>query len=195
MDNIFSSYPGKRPPGTTVYHPGHHAYAIVDGAATPGLLPRLSNHSADYRCLFRGELDSALAEAAPYLIQLKQYTAITEWLITTRGNHQNIFALIPDNQDFNAVHKHFRGFLRISGPDNQALYFRYYDPRVMHQFLADCRPEQTQTLFGPVKAYLVEDPAADVQRYWVGHQGIEHQPYSPGTHSPGTHINRRPAPE
>lgn len=153
--------------------PGHHAYAIVDGAAAPGLLQRLNNTPIDYRCLFRGELDPALADAAPYLVRLQQYTPITEWLLTARDGDLGIFALLPESLDFNTVHRHFRRFLRVSGPDNQVLYFRYYDPRVMHAYLPTCTPEQAAIVFGPVKYYLLEDPEEHTQLYWASDQGVE----------------------
>ena len=159
--------------------PGHHAYAVVDGAALPGLLPRLYNYPADYCCLFRGELLPELAAMAPYLIKLAPYTPITEWLLNSKGSHSGIFAVIPDALDFNAVHTHFRRFLRVIGPDNQALYFRYYDPRVMSEYLPGCTPEQTQTVFGPVKYYLLEDPEQQTQLYWASDQGVEHQSLTP----------------
>ncbi|MCF6345803.1 MAG: DUF4123 domain-containing protein [Thiomicrorhabdus sp.] len=58
----------------------------------------------------------------------------------------------------------------------QSLYSRYYDPRVFTRFLPSCQPNQLQTIFGPVKAYLVEDSATDMQRYWVDNQQIKHEP-------------------
>jgi len=159
--------------------PNHHAYAIVDGAASPGLLSTFNQHPAEYRCLFLGELDPALAAAAPYLIKLKQYSHITEWLITSKGLNQHIFAVVPDNIEFNTLHTHFRGFLRIRSARNKMLYFRYYDPRVMQDFLPNCCPEQAQTLFGPIKEYLVEDAQEKMHRFWQENERVTQQPLVP----------------
>ena len=114
--------------------PNHHAYAIVDGAASPELLPKLNNSPAEYACLFQGELIPELATAAPYLIKLTQYTPITEWLIISKGLNHNIFAVVPDRVDFITLYRHFRTFLRVRGDENEMLYFRYYDPLVMQEF-------------------------------------------------------------
>jgi hypothetical protein len=156
--------------------PNHHAYAIVDGAAVPELLPMIAGYSISYRCLFQGELTPQLAASSPYLIKLQSFTNVTEWLMSAQGTHQQIFALLPDALEFEAVYKHFRTFLRVRDPNNKMLYFRFYDPRVLTKFLPSCTPEQLQTLFGPVKAYLAENSAIHIQQYWVEDQRIKHQP-------------------
>lgn len=136
--------------------PDHHAYAIVDGASVPALLSMITGYSSDYRCLFQGDLIPELATSAPYLIKLESFTNVTEWLMSAQGTHQQIFALLPDALEFEAVYKHFRTFLRVRDPNNEVLYFRFYDPRIMQVFLANCTPEEALFVYGSVHSYLVE---------------------------------------
>jgi hypothetical protein len=136
--------------------PNHHAYAIVDGAAIPDLLPMITGYSISYRCLFQGELTPQLAASSPYLIKLQSFTNVTDWLVSAQGTHQQIFALLPDALEFEAVYKHFRTFLRVRDPNNKMLYFRFYDPRILHVFLTNCTPQEAQFVYGPVHSYLAE---------------------------------------
>jgi hypothetical protein len=38
----------------------------------------------------------------------------------------------------------------------KSVYFRYYDPRILHAFLPTCAPPQVRDFFGPIKAFIVE---------------------------------------
>ena len=38
------------------------------------------------------------------------------------------------------------------GPDDEALYFRFYDPRVLESFLPTCSEEQLDEFFGSLTA-------------------------------------------
>ena len=58
--------------------------------------------------------------------------------------------------DFIDVRGHFRTFLMVYDPDNEPVYFRYYDPRVLRAYLPTCNKAETATLFGPVSYYLAE---------------------------------------
>jgi hypothetical protein len=133
-----------------------NTYAILDGAAVPGLLDRLAADSPEHVCLYRGEMQPDLAECAPYLVVLKENSGFTNWVFQECwGKHGGIFALAPT--DLKDTRKHFRTFLIVKDPDGKQLYFRYYDPRVLRIYLPTCNPEETAAVFGPVRHYLLED--------------------------------------
>jgi hypothetical protein len=53
------------------------------------------------------------------------------------------------------------------------LLFRYYDPRVLRVYLPTCLPNELETVFGPVKAYLVEgDGGGTLIQYRVDDRGL-----------------------
>ena len=64
--------------------------------------------------------------------------------------------------DFAEVIRHFQSLVAVHDEDGNALYFRYYDPRVLRIYLPTCRAGEVLTFFGPVDLYLMEDedPAA-----------------------------------
>jgi len=155
--------------------PRLQACAVVDGASAPGLVQKLNNWRTKYACLFSGELAPELIETAPYLLKLEPGAHATEWLLDNWGEHLGILAVIPKEIEFNAVRKHFRGFLIAINPDKERLYFRYYDPRVLRLYLPTCTPEETWKVFGPVKHYLLEGKENDARLYWPNITGVEHK--------------------
>lgn len=156
--------------------PGRQAYAVVDGASMPGLLQKLANYPADHCCLLRGELPQELADAAPYLIKLELYDHITEWLLNVWDHHAGIFAVVDAQMSFDAVRRHFRRFLVISGPGNARLYFRYYDPRILRVCLPTCNVAQTEFIFGPVDLYITAgNEPRTIAKFWSGKDGVHHQ--------------------
>ena len=140
---------------------GLNAYAVLDGASIPELLPKLEEFAPEQVCLYRGELEPDLAECAPYLVQLEPDSPFTDFVLNEGwGKHWGIFAL--SSADLASVRKHFRTFLMVKSPEGKKLYFRYYDPRVFRVYLPTCNAEEIAILFGPITSYLLEpeNPAA-----------------------------------
>ena len=52
--------------------------------------------------------------------------------------------------------KYFHGFLIVNDPDNNPMYFRFYDPRVLISFLPTSYPEELKQVFGLVECYFAE---------------------------------------
>lgn len=140
--------------------PALSTFVVLDGAAIPGLLPKIEEEAPEYECLYRGELEPDLAECAPYIVQLTSDSAFTRWAIAEGwGNHWGIFVLAA--ADINTLRRHFRGFLLVMSPEGKRLYFRYYDPRVLRIFLPTCANDELVGFFGPIAVYLAEDEKAE----------------------------------
>ncbi len=141
-------------------------YTILDGASNPELLKMLWQHNPQHICLYRGELDPEIAQVAPYLVRLLPDSPFTDYILKGWGQHWGIFLFTQ--ADLRSLRKHFRSFLIVQGPDGKALYFRYYDPRVLRVFLPPCDAQQAATVFGPVSRYLMEDEDPGVMvRFWL----------------------------
>lgn len=132
---------------------GEGTYAIIDGAACEDLLPKLDEHQPEHFCLYAGDLAPDLEECAPYLVKLEPEEEFTRWLVDEGWDKfWSIFA--NSKTGLRGLRKHFRTFLQVKGPDNRTLYFRYYDPRVLRNYLPTCNAGELDTVFGPVGAYL-----------------------------------------
>jgi hypothetical protein len=136
---------------------GAGVYAVLDGASTPGLLDKLyGKQRPEFECLYSGEIKPDLAETAPYLVRLEEKSEFTAWVLGQGwGKHWGIFVLAP--VDFKTMRSHLRRFLMVHDSNGTALYFRYYDPRVLRTYLPTCSPDELERFFGPVGSFLIED--------------------------------------
>ncbi|MEI6605095.1 MAG: DUF4123 domain-containing protein [Verrucomicrobiota bacterium] len=143
--------------------PSLATYTILDGAACDDLLPMLEQHAPDHCCLYAGDLDDDVAEVAPYLVRLEADHPFTAWLLEAMGHKPwGIFSKAPST--LRELRKHFRQFLIVKSPENQNLYFRFYDPRVFSTFLPTCDPDQVADLFGSVDAFISGADNKSIQR-------------------------------
>ena len=55
------------------------------------------------------------------------------------------------------MRQHFRALSLVYDTTGRPLIFRYYDPRVLRDFLPTCTPQELTTFFGNVTEFLVED--------------------------------------
>ena len=135
--------------------PDDHVFMLFDGAACAPLLDAL--YGADppqFECLYRGDLGDDMAEVAPYIVRLERDSAFTAWALSGWGEHWGIIAVSP--LAFAQTRLHFRKLNLITGPDQNPLLFRYYDPRVLRVFLPVCDAAQLSKLFGPIQRFYVE---------------------------------------
>ncbi len=133
-----------------------NAYAVLDGASNPALLDHLyAAERPEFACLYRGELEPDLAECAPYLVRLEADSPFTQWVIgNCLGQYWGIIAL--SRADLQAMLQHLRKLNMVYDPDNRPLLFRYYDPRVLLEFLPLCDIGQLTDFYGPVEAFFAE---------------------------------------
>jgi hypothetical protein len=57
---------------------------------------------------------------------------------------------------FEEIRHHFRKFLMVQIENGQEVYFRFYDPRVLREFLPTPIDQELQVFFGPVEQFLIE---------------------------------------
>ena len=155
---------------TLFAYDGEATYAVVDGASCGELLGKLREHRPQSVCLYAGELEPAVQEVAPYLVELLPDGPFSEWFLDgCFGRHWGIFA--RGSGGMRAMRKHFRSFLLVKGPDRKTLYFRYYDPRVLTMFLPSINAAERGRFFGQVSAYFCE--TTDGEFVAFGRSGAE----------------------
>jgi hypothetical protein len=137
------------------------AYAVIDGAAVPGLRHRITRSGCLSSCLNRGELAPEIAAASPWLIQLDRDAAITGWLLRD-GWCQSWGILALSAADIATMRRHLRTFLTVTLPDERLVQFRWYDPRILRAYLPTCTADEAAIVFGPTAHYLTEGDDPDV---------------------------------
>ncbi len=132
-------------------------YALLDGARDEQIYAGLmrSGREDERCCLYRGTLDPALAQVAPYLVRLHPLAPLTDWLLV-RGWGASWGIFVESSASLRELQRHFRRFLMVYDEDGKPLYFRYYDPRVLRTYLPICQSDELAIVFGPVTHYLME---------------------------------------
>jgi hypothetical protein len=130
-------------------------YAILDGASIPNLLSKLDEYQPECECLFAGELEPDMAEVAPYLVSLQADSPFTEWLLLEGwAKHWGVFAL--SKIEISAMRNHLRKLIRVRDEQGKPLHFRFYDPRVLAQFLPTCTAQELADFFGQITSFIAE---------------------------------------
>ncbi len=159
--------PGPRAPGPDVGAPAR-LFAVLDGARDPRVHERVtSERPSDWRCLYAGPLPPALERAAPYLVRLTPGSGPLDLLLEdARGESVGVLVASPEGVDIDRLRRHFRRFLKATGPDGRTLIFRYYDPRVLRVYLPTCNRDELGILFGSVVSrYIVEQRDGTLRAY------------------------------
>jgi hypothetical protein len=178
------------PPPPEDGSPAPEVYAVLDGARDSRIYRTVYNSRLEHECLFTGEIPYDLAEAAPYLVRLTREAAFTRWVLDEGwGRSFGIFAW--SRADGETLRRHFRRLLRVKDEQGRALYFRYYDPRVLRAVLptwglgrrapsGDPEPhrsastaEEQREVFGPVGRLLMEGDDGRVLSFAPGGRPTE----------------------
>ena len=148
-------------------------FAVLDGASVPGLRQVLHEQEPEYWCLFPGDLEPDMAEVAPYLVGLSPESGFTHWLLSNGwGNHWGIF--VVTSAEIRDMRAHFRSLVKVYDADGKAMYFRFYDPRVLRRFLPTCHAGELAELFGPTSWFAAEgEDEATMLRFRLGDLGLE----------------------
>ena len=128
-------------------------YAILDACDEPEIPGKVAELGRDRaKCLYRGVDDPRILAVAPYLAHLGEKDI--DWLSQNMWERfWGIFAIADST--LKALRTHFRKFLMVDLENEGAVYFRYYDPRVLETFLPTCDRQQLKDFYGPVDAYGV----------------------------------------
>lgn len=133
---------------------------------------------SELECLFTGDLGDEVQDVGPYLVRFRSWGEAAGSYMQ-KAMEQDIGSLVllaHSGSDaelaFSDVHRHFRKFNIVYGPDARPLFFRYFDPRVLDSVLPILTSEQLQAFFGPVQAFLTRHRSGGVQELSMGSQGL-----------------------
>lgn len=138
-------------------------FMLIDCAGIEGGAAQLPRHIfSEFECLFAGTLAVELGDVGPYLGRIKSFnTEVAKTVEDLLARQVGMLVLPEDNSltritaTFSQLHRHFRKFNTVEGPDGTSLFFRYYDPRVIMNVLIALDTSQVEEFFGPVKAFML----------------------------------------
>lgn len=147
-------------------------YTVLDASRDAGILTLLQASPQSplrYQPLFEGEIAERLSTHAPILADLSHaglsgagagaQTFLEAVLRSGWGQSWGIW--LTSASSFEDLLAHLRGFLFARTEDQQPLYFRLYDPRILRAFLPACEPQELSAVFGPIVSYLAESERPD----------------------------------
>lgn len=136
-------------------------YAIVDAAHGSVVWEFLRRTEGLHQSLFDGESGEQLASAAPYLVAIDIHDPVLDVLIHDSWR-QGWCTFVVSQSGFNELRNHLRDLLLVDeDQDEGLLYFRFYDPRVLRNFVPECDDDQLDELFECVDAFVVESAGTD----------------------------------
>ena len=141
-------------------------YALLDAARDPAILPLLDASGTPSTCLFEGPQAETLASHAPHLVRLAPTDPALPALVK-HGWGRSWGVYLTSDGPPEALLAQLRGNLWVRDPDGNKLYFRFYDPRVLHTALAAMDPREVADFMGPVSSYLIETEAPGVMQVWA----------------------------
>jgi hypothetical protein len=130
-------------------------YCLLDAACDQTIPSLLALAHEEKQCLYEGQSATDLANWAPYLVKLPVDSPFTKALLAL-GWGKGWASYLTSHASFEEIRHHFRKFLMIQLQGGEQVYFRFYDPRVLRDFLPTAVPDEAKIFFGPVHQWLIE---------------------------------------
>ena len=145
--------------GLRKFAAGGYLYALLDAYDNPTVPQKVQELGQESAVsLFVGEAEKKYWDLAPYLIMVQEETL--DWMVRAIWNAPcGVFILSKSGLE--SLRTHFRRFLIVQLPDGERWYFRYYDHRILKIYLSNCRADELEVFFGPVRAFGIPEPESD----------------------------------
>ena len=132
---------------------GGRLYALVDAAGNDQVLQRLAATEACHQSLFQGSDKERLFSVGAFLVACDQDFALLQWLTTEAWGSGSV-VFLTSSVHWDQLFQHLQRSLTAVTHDDREVYFRYYDPRVLRDYLPLCPPAAAQRFLGPVTRML-----------------------------------------
>ncbi len=151
---------------------GARVHAVVDGLAVPDLPARLAEADVNgWDCLERGALSAAEAARAAYVVELREASPFTDWLLASAtAAHAPWGVVIACTEALLAVREWCRDFASVATPDGERRRLRWFDADVLQALLPMLSPSQLDTVFRLGQQLVL--PARDAWTWHGLHEGV-----------------------
>ncbi len=143
---------------TTLQSEPEHLYGVFDAAKCERIVELLRESVERYQSLYEGVDGETFEEEAPYLVQLPKDSRLLRVLVAEGwGKRWGIY--VASSRSFREVRRHLRRFLLVyEEAEKRRLYFRFYDPGVLRNFLPVATRFQLESMFREISRFWIEDP-------------------------------------
>lgn len=147
-------------------------YAVLDAARTPRVLFVLRESIEEYRSLYDGVTAEVMADASPYLVELRPDSSLLSRLVLEGwGGAWGLY--FTSRRPLKEARDHLRKLVMVLAEEVneespkgsiEHVFFRFYDPRVLPLVLPTCTPRQRAEIFGEIDRFYCEDERGGVLR-------------------------------
>ena len=133
-----------------------HKFLLLDAARVEDNIRIARELNSSNVSIYKGTIDEELNDIAPFLFTYNDDSEFATWYF--KNGWGNSWGLIIESEyQIEETLNHFQKILIVKTEDDQEIYFRFYDPRVLRIFLPTCDSNQLKELFGPVECFICED--------------------------------------
>ena len=137
-----------------------NVFVVVDAARLPANLQQL-HCDQRFVSLYNEKVGvPSLRDVAPLIAELDGSDALLEGSIfeacLLAGG-----LLLGSGSHLGLIRAHLRKFLIVRLENTKRMYFRFYDPRILKDFLPTCTSAQLNHFFGPICAFAVRGDHED----------------------------------
>lgn len=162
--------------------PDGDLFGVFDAARDDRILFLLQESIDEHQNLYEGVPGRALDQVAPYLVRFTSESSLLGRLLVG-GWGRGWGTFFKSHEPMKEVRRHFRRYLIVQEEATlERLYFRYYDPRVLREFLKVATPRQRGELLAPFTRVMFEGEDAELVEIEGGaqHERTEedHVPHS-----------------
>jgi len=145
-------------------------YFLADAARMHGEIHHAKELNPEHTCLYEGDSERFLSAVAPWLFSLERGGAFAKWL-SNHGHARSWGVILHFAEDSLQLYKHLRRHLIVQAEDGTDMYFRYYDPRVLRNYIPSCKSGALHDLFGPIRTFAAEDDEGMLVEYSLDDSG------------------------
>ncbi len=144
---------------------GGPLYAVVDAARDVWVLQLLRESVDEVRCLFDPPESQTLFRVAPFAVKLADDSTLLDYLVAL-GWGRSWGVYLEYERPFARLREHLRQAFDATNPETgQPAYFRFYDPRVLRDYLPQCSAAERARLFGEIRCFFAEGADGALKRF------------------------------
>jgi hypothetical protein len=131
-------------------------YAILDSChAHRRITSLLEKSGCEHGCLYGKRLNEFTDGRGPYLIALSQQNDFLDLIINSAwGKSWGIY--LTAAVAFRPLQRHLTRVVSVTVDRGRTGLFRFYDPRVLSDYLPGCSAGQLEDFFGPISSFYLE---------------------------------------
>jgi hypothetical protein len=146
---------------------GGDLYMLLDPARNPDVLLKLDQLGLPMMPIFYREVSKELRPVVPYLTTCYADSPLVSWL-AEHGWGQGWGTIMLSSAPASEMCRHLCPLMCVQLENGQKAIFRYWDPRVLREFLPACHEDQMLAVFGPINRFLLEGKEGEVLQFSLG---------------------------